>query len=170
MIIITHQEYRDPWEPLISTAFQVNACHIESPDQNNDVLLGFDAAWTHKYIPNFRGQMETRCFSETSVSSYESMRRQNPQVYHHPNRLIYHNFTPSTSLPSREVGRWTTVFFSKTHINRDIDISKPHHKTECRKKQHDPNSIKMEEGLPPNTSKFRSIPRISTEKFSRGIK
>jgi hypothetical protein len=59
---------------------------------NDDVLLGFGAVQTRRYMPTFRRnipspssplKMETVCFSETLASTNESTRRQNPEEEHY---------------------------------------------------------------------------------------
>jgi hypothetical protein len=67
-------------------------------EYNDDDLLGCDAVQTRMYKPTFRRNialsMETVCFSETVISTYESTWRQNPEQQHrHPHRrenLISH--------------------------------------------------------------------------------
>jgi hypothetical protein len=79
---------------IVSDIFQYGTRLTKYKEQNIYLavgLLGCDAVWTCRYIPTFWRNilplssaliMKTVCFTETSVSTYKSTRRHNPEDQH----------------------------------------------------------------------------------------
>jgi hypothetical protein len=92
----------------INETQRINLCEIWGPHGGEDddvVLLDCDAVWTRRSIPKFRRnmlstyplpinptsalKMETVCFSEALVWTYESTRRHNPGEQHRHLNLVF---------------------------------------------------------------------------------